>query len=251
MKIAVITGASAGLGREFLRQTAQQFPEIEEFWLIARNAERLAEAAGDTSLPCRILPMNLAADESYAALAVQLEENKPDVVLLINNAGCGFLGNVGEGELEHQTRMVDLNLKGLTAATHTILPYMHKGARIINISSIASFCPNARMTVYSASKAYVTAFTFGLGEELKERGICATAVCPGPMDTEFIRLGGIKGNSKTFDILPYCDPAKVVKGALRASAKGKSVYTPLAFYKFYRVLAKILPTKLMMQFAKT
>ena len=171
--------------------------------------------------------------------------------VLINNSGCGFLGNIGEGELEHQTRMVDLNLKGLTAVTHLVLPYMKTGARIVNVSSIASFCPNARMTTYSASKAYVTAFTFGLSEELRGTGITATAVCPGPMDTEFIRLGGIKGSSKTFDVLPYCDPVKVAAGALRAAKQGRTVYTPRAFYKLYRVLAKVLPTKLMMQFAKT
>jgi len=148
-------------------------------------------------------------------------------------------------------QMVDLNLKGLTAMTHVVLPYMPKGSRIMNISSIASFCPNARMTVYSASKAYVTAFTFGISEELKERGITATAVCPGPMDTDFIYAGEIKGKSKTFDVLPYCDPVKVARGALIAAGLGKTVYTPKAFYKFYRVLAKMMPTKLMMQFSKT
>lgn len=251
MKVAVVTGASAGLGCEFLRQMPALYPDIEEYWLIARNRDRLLEAAGKLPRQYRIFPLDLTKDESYGKLAAECENLKPNVQLLINNAGCGFLGNIGEGELEHQTRMVDLNLKGLTAVTHTILPYMTKGARIINISSIASFCPNARMTTYSASKAYVTAFTLGLGEELKEKGITATAVCPGPMDTEFIQLGGIKGNSKTFDVLPYCDPVKVARGALIAAGHGKSVYTPRAFYKFYRVLAKILPVKLMMQFAKT
>lgn len=251
MKVAVITGASAGLGREFLRQMPSLYPDIEEYWLIARNKERLLDAAKDIPRQCRIFSLDLTKDESYAKFAAECETLKPEVWMLINNSGCGFLGNVGEGELEHQTRMVDLNLKGLTAVTHTVLPYMPRGSRIINISSIASFCPNARMTTYSASKAYVTAFTFGLGEELKEKGITATAVCPGPMDTEFIQLGGIKGNSKTFDVLPYCDPVKVARGALIAAGMGKSVYTPLAFYKLYRVLAKVLPTKLMMQFAKT
>lgn len=251
MKIAIITGASAGLGREFLRQMPELYPDIEEYWLVARRKEKLIEAAKEIPLQCRIFPMDLTKDESYDRLAAELEKQKPQVWMLINNSGCGFLGNVGEGEREKQTMMVDLNLKGLTAVTHITLPYMPKGSRIINVSSIASFCPNARMTVYSASKAYVTAFTFGIGEELKERGITATAVCPGPMDTDFIYAGEIKGNSKTFDVLPYCNPKKVARGALIAAGLGKSVYTPMAFYKFYRALAKVTPTKLMMKFSKT
>jgi len=251
MKAAIITGASAGLGREFLRQMPAMFPDIEEYWLISRRKDKLMEAAKEIPVQCRILPLDLTKDESYAKLAEEREKVKPQVWMLINNSGCGFLGNVGEGELDKQTSMIDLNLKGLTAVTHTVLPYMPKGSRILNVSSIASFCPNARMTVYSASKAYVTAFTFGIAEELKERGITATAVCPGPMDTDFIYTGSIKGNSKTFDTLPYCDPVKVARGSLIAAGLGKTVYTPKAFYKFYRVLAKVMPTKIMMQFAKT
>ncbi|MBQ4353620.1 MAG: SDR family NAD(P)-dependent oxidoreductase [Clostridia bacterium] len=251
MKIAIITGASAGLGLEILRQMPALYPDIEEYWLIARRKEKLVEAAKEIPLQCRIFPLDLTKDESYEKIAEALREQKPEVWMLVNNSGCGFLGNVGEGELERQVQMVDLNLKGLTAMTHITLPYMPKGSRILNISSIASFCPNARMTVYSASKSYVTAFTFGIAEELKERGITATAVCPGPMDTDFIYTGEIKGKSKTFDVLPYCDPVKVARGALIAAGLGKTVYTPKAFYKFYRVLAKVMPTKLMMQFSKT
>ena len=136
MKTAIITGASAGLGREFLRQMPSLYPDIEEYWLIARNKDRLLDAAKDIPRQCRILPLDLTKDESYAKLAAELEKLSPEVWMLINNSGCGFLGNIGDGELENQTRMVDLNLKGLTAVTHTVLPYMPKGSRIINISSI-------------------------------------------------------------------------------------------------------------------
>lgn len=251
MKIAVITGASSGLGGEFLRQLPKYYPDIEEYWIIARRREKLEAAAEKCPVPCKILALDLTKEESYREFEAELKKEKPQIWMLINNSGCGYLGNVGEGELEKQTSMIDLNLKGLTAVTHLALPYMPRGSRIINISSIASFCPNARMTVYSSTKAYVTSFTFGLGEELKDRSITATAVCPGPMDTEFIKVGGIKGNSKTFDILPYCDPAKVAKGALIAAGLGFSVYTPTAFYKFYRFLAKLTPTKLMMKLTKT
>ena len=251
MKVAIITGASAGLGREFLKAIPKAFPDIEEYWLIARRKDKLLEASKDVPRQCRILPLDLTADESYAKLEQALDEQQPDVRLLVNNSGCGYLGNVGEGGLSRQTQMIELNLKGLTAVTHLVIPYMKKGAHIVNVSSIASFCPNPRMTVYSATKSYVTAFSFGIGEELKEKGVTSTAVCPCPMDTDFIQLGGIKGHSKTFDVLPYCEPAKVAKGALSAAKKGRSVYTPTAFYKLYRFIAKVAPTKLMMKAAKT
>ena len=251
MKVAVITGASAGLGKEFLKALPEACPEIEEYWLISRNREKLLDAARLVPKQCRVFPLDLTKDESYGKLSRYLAEFKPEISLLINNSGCGFLGDVGEGDLARQVQMVDLNLKGLTAVTHLCIPYIPRGGRIINISSIASFCPNARMTVYSATKSYVTAFTFGIAEELRAKGITATAVCPGPMDTDFIVAGGIKGNSKTFELLPYCDPAAVAKGALAASARGQTVYTPRVFYKFYRLLAKIVPTKLMMKASRT
>ena len=251
MKVAIITGASAGLGLEFLKAAPTYFPEIDEYWLIARRKDKLMEAASHIRRQCRIFPLDLTVTDSYKALERELRKLNPEVELLVNNSGCGYLGNVGEGELEDQLRMVDLNLKGLTAVTHVTIPFMPEGSHIINISSIASFCPNARMTVYSAGKAYVSAFTYGISEELKAKGITATAVCPGPMDTEFIYLGDIKGNSKTFDILPYCDPAKVADGACRAALQGKMNYTPRAFYKLYKVLAKFLPVSLTMKMSKT
>ena len=120
-----------------------------------------------------------------------------------------------------------------------------------NISSIASFVPNARMSVYSASKAYVSFFSRGLYEELRPRKIAVTAVCPGPMETEFLSVGRITGNSKTFDRLPYCNPKKVVHGSLVASKKGQAVHTPRGFYKFYRVLSGLVPHAILVHAAKT
>lgn len=251
MKIAIITGASAGLGKEFLKAAPGYFPEIDEYWLIARRQDRLEEAAKLVHKQCRIFPMDLTETDSYRRLEAELKKLNPTVALLVNNSGCGFLGNVGEGELENQLKMVDLNLRGLTAVTHVTMPYMAKGSRVINVSSIASFCPNPRMTVYSAGKAYVTAFSYGISEECAVRGITVTAVCPGPMDTEFIYLGEIKGNSKTFETLPYCDPVKVVHGSYKAALAGKRCYTPKAFYKLYKVLAKFLPIGITLKMAKT
>lgn len=252
MASIIITGASAGLGRCLARAAAKEFPEIDEYWLIARREDKLKEAAAELSgKKIVILPLDLCDTASFDVLEAELKARGTDVKMLVNNCGCGYLNNVGDGALEDQTRMIDLNVRALTAVTHIVLAHMSSGAKIINISSIASFCPNPRMTVYSSTKAYVTAFTKGISCELRPKGITATAVCPGPMDTEFIYLGGIKGKSKMFDTLPYCDPERVALGAIRAAKKGRVMYTPKMFYKFYRFLAKILPTKLVMKLAKT
>ena len=252
MKTAIITGASAGMGVEFVRQLEGAFPEVEQVWLVARSTDKLEAAAKLLNkAQVKVLPLDLCSESSFDTLAAALEEEKPEVTLLVNNAGCGYLGNVGDTDVSLQTRMVDLNVRALTAVTHLVVPYVVQGGRIINISSIASFCPNPRMTVYSSTKAYVSSFSRGLGVELKPRGITVTAVCPGPMATEFLDIGGIAGNSKTFDTLPYCQPDKVVAGAYKAAKAGRAVHTPKGFYKFYRGLAKVLPQRLMIKFAKT
>ncbi len=252
MKTAIITGASAGMGQEFARHALRIFPEIECFWLIARRAERLEALAAElTGKQVVCLPLDLCDEGSFDVLAEKLRDEKPEVALLVNNAGCGYLGNVGETPLDWQTRMTKLNVTALTAVTSLCVPYMSRGAHIVNVSSIASFCPNPRMTVYSSTKAYVSSFSRGIREELREKGVTATAVCPGPMDTEFITRGGIKGYSKTFDVLPYCDPSSVAEGTLLSAKAGRAFYTPKAFYKFYKFVAKITPQALMVKFAKT
>ena len=129
-------------------------------------------------------------------------------------------------------------------AGKTVVPFMTRGAKIINVSSIAAFCPTPRMTVYSASKAYVSAFTGGIADELRPKGISVTAVCPGPMKTEFFDAAG---DHDLFGNIPWCDPVKVVAGTIRAAKKGRTFYTPTAFNKFYRFVAKLLPMKWMLK----
>lgn len=251
-RIALITGASKGLGHALTVAAAEAMPEIEEFWLLSRSmvvSDELSAACGGKIL--RSICLDLCDPASFGALREQLSEGQVTVRLLVNNAGCGFLNNVDESPAYQLANMVNLNVLAMTLVTNLVLPYMEQGSHIINISSIASFCPNPRMTVYSATKAYVSAFSRGIGEELKQRGITVTAVCPGPMDTQFIVSGGIKGQSKTFDVLPYCDPEAVARGAVRAALHGRAVYTPRLFFKFYRVLAKILPQAWMIKLTKT
>lgn len=252
MKIAVITGASAGLGLEFAKAVKDMRPELDEIWVIARRAERLTalrEALGEKIRPLALDITDNGAIEEYKSA---LKQTKADVKLLINNAGFGKLGDFDELCTADNAGMVRLNCEALTVMTSVTLPHMSDNSEIINSCSIASFAPNSRMAVYCSTKAYVMSLSRCLRAELKKRKINALAICPGPMDTEFLPLANIKkGSSKTFDTLPRVNPAVMARKSLIASKKHKAVYTNRLFFKFYRLLAKLLPHSLIMKFAAT
>lgn len=250
MKIAILTGASAGLGKEYFYNLTKR-SDIDCIWLIARRKDRLEQLAADTDKPCVILPLDLTDEQSFEILKEKLTEQTVEIKILINNAGFGKLGNVEELSVTDQTDMVRLNCAALTAVTTVCLQFMQKGSFIVNVCSIASFAPNPRMTVYSSTKAYVLSFSKSLRQEVKKRGINVLATCPGPMNTEFLSVANITGNSKTFDILPYCDPKKVAAHSLKQAEKGRAIHTPKLFYKFYRILAKLLPHSFIMKLSKT
>ncbi len=253
MKIAIVTGASSGLGREYVRVIAEKYTDIEEIWVVARRTDRLNELKekyGEN----KIFPVSidLTKDESYKTLSDMLESEKPEIRILVNNAGYGTLGDFDTMETASQTGMIDLNNKALTAVTSVSLPYMTRGSFAVNVCSIASFAPNPRMTVYCSTKAYVLSFSKSLRFELKKKGINVLAVCPGPMDTEFLPAAGIeKGASHTFDTLPRVNPAMAAERSLRHASKGRGIYTPRAFFKLYRFLAKVLPHGIVMHMSKT
>ena len=230
MKTAVITGASSGLGREFVRQFYSVFPEIERVWLIARRTDRLQELAEqleEKGISTLTLPLDLCDTMSFTAYQEHLVEEQPEIALLVNNAGCGYLGNIGEIDTVSQTRMIDLNLRALTAITNLSVPYMDKGSRILNVSSIASFCPTPRMTVYSATKAYVSAYTIGAAEELKAKGIKLAVVSNKPdsavqkLSREYFgdRMDFAVGPSDGVRCKPYPDMAETALKALGIAKK--------------------------------
>ena len=253
MNIAVVTGASSGLGVEYVKQIAQMYPSLDEIWLVARRREKLEQLAN--SLPstnCRVIVCDITSEHDIASYEEALKDFDANVKILINNAGFGRLEDFKNISVADNAGMVRLNCEALTVFTAVTLKFMKPLAQIINVSSIASFVPNARMAVYSSTKAYVTSFSRALRFELKKDKINVTAVCPGPMDTEFLPVANIeKGTSKTFDMLPRVNPVSVAKNSLLAAKRGRSMYTDLAFYKFYRFLAKIVPHCILMHFAKT
>lgn len=252
MKTALITGASSGLGVEFLRAAIKQLPQVESFWLIARRRDRLEALKRQfPEKDIRPVPLDLTDPAALQALQELLQAEKPDIALLVNNAGFGKLGDFDASNRDAQTQMVDLNCRALTAVTHICLPYMAQKSLILNVSSIASFAPTPRMAVYCSTKAYVQSFSRALRVELSARKINVLAVCPGPMETEFFPVAGVdNGKSRTFALLPHQDPAKMARTALSCGMRGKSVCTVGAFYKFYRFLSHILPKSFLMKFTK-
>ncbi len=252
MNIAVITGASSGMGSFFAIHTDTLRNDIDEIWLIARRKEKLEELAIKLKKKTRVLALDITSNSAIQEYKKLLKDKTANVRLLINNAGFGKLGDFSELSTEENAGMVRLNCEALTVMTSLTLPYMKEGSEIINSCSIASFAPNTRMAVYSSTKAYVMSFCRALREELKKRKINVLAACPGPMDTEFLSVAGIdKGKSSTFDMLPRVNPSVMAKKSIIASSKKKAVYTNKAFYKFYRILAKLLPHSLVMKMCGT
>ncbi len=252
MKIAVITGASSGLGAEFAKIIDKKRDEIEEIWLIARREDKLSELSKQLNKSTKILSFDITDRQKLEEYTLALKESGAEVSLLINNAGYGKLGDFDSLSLEDNTGMVRLNCEAFTAFTAVTLPFMKENSEIINSCSIASFAPNARMAVYSSTKAYVMSLSRALRKELKSRKINVLAACPGPMSTEFLSVAGIsKGESRTFDTLPRVNPETMAEKSLKASKRKQAVYTCRLFYKFYRVLAKLMPHSIVMHFAKT
>lgn len=252
MNIAVITGASSGLGWEYAKAVYETRTDLDKIWVIARREERLQELK--SKLGDKIIPVafDITDPQSVEDYAQMLKDKNATVKLLINNAGFGKLGYFDELSFLENTRMVQLNCEALTAMTATTLPFMNEKSEIVNTCSIASFAPNTRMAVYSSTKAYVMSLSRALRLELKRRKINVLAVCPGPMDTEFLSVANIeRGASKTFDMLPRVNARVMAIKSLKASRKGHAVYTNKIFYKFYRLLAKLLPHSLVMKMCGT
>ena len=244
MKIAVVTGASSGMGREFVKQLDAQ-NSFDEIWVIARRKERLESLADEVKAPIRAIALDLSAKESYDAYAALLAAEKPDVQILVNGSGFGKFGAFADMELDDQLAMIDLNDKALVAVTYLTLPYMKAGGQIYQIDSLSSFQPVPYINVYAATKAFVLSFSRSLNVELKKRGIRVLAVCPGWVRTEFFDCAVTDDTITYYN--RYFDADEVVTRALRDMKKGKDV-SVCGFSIRMQVLAtKLLPHRIVMK----
>ena len=245
MKIAVITGASSGMGLEFAKAIDRE-ERLDELWLIARREDRLRELAKTLRSRCRILALDLSKPESFEEYSAALESEKPLVSTLCNVAGFGRFALFEETPMEANLGMVDVNIKALTAMTQLTLPYMKRGSRVINLDSLSAFQPVPYECVYGATKAYVLSFSRALNVELEPRGIRVMAVSPGWVKTEFFDHA-VSDNGAVSYYDRVWEPEQVVERAMRDYKKGKDVSVLGSGVRRQVFLVKHLPHKLVMR----
>ena len=263
-KIIIVTGASSGMGVSFAKQLAQEsawyaqnayrtssFNDnvADEIWLIARRKDKLEDTAklilsmpGPHPIP-RVVELDISGKAgalSFKRLLDESSANSSDnlkITVLVNNAGFGTYGEFANTDTLREMEMVDLDCTALTGITGYALPYMKKGSRLINTASLASYLPLGNFAVYGACKSYVLSFTVALAAELKPRGIKVTALCPGPVSTEFANVASKGAREKVRHGL---SPDKTVAHCIRASRKGK-LYSLFAFkWKFKAFMSRFI-----------
>lgn len=247
MSVAIITGASSGIGKEFVSQLNTHFTNITEIWAIARRENLLNELKEKTTIPVRAIPMDLTNENCFTELEELLKQSGKDVGLLINCAGYGKFGGYADIENSAALGMIDLNCRALVGITNVVIPFMKSGAKILQVCSISSFQPLPLMAVYAASKVFVLNYSRALWVELKPKGISVTALCPGWVDTPFFATATKTQNPGAVTNYTFMQtPQRVVKQALKATKKGKMVTIVGGYSKILYVLGKILPVKFIM-----
>ena len=244
MKIAVITGASSGIGREFVRRI-DSADVYDEIWVIARRRERLEALAAETNAVLRILALDLTKEESIDTYKSLLEKENPSVSVLVNCSGFGKFGAFADCSLEDYYDMIDLNVKALVAMTYVTLPYMAPGGQIYQIDSLSAFHPVPYINVYGATKAFVLSFSRALNAEVQDRGIRVMAVCPGWVRTEFFDHAVNDDTIKYYN--KFFEPEEVVKTAMKDMKKGKDVSVCGFPVKAQVFAAKLMPHKVVMR----
>ena len=245
MAIAIITGASSGIGEEFARQLHLS-EGIEEFWFVARRRERMEELTARLGVKAKIITADLTTEDGINTVRAALEEEKPQVKYLVNAAGFGNFGTFEELAESDVVKMIDLNVKALVLITHMTVPYMVKGGRIIELGSGSCFTPLPAFNVYASSKAFVLHYTKALNFEMRKYGLRATCFCPGWVETEFLGKATAKSDvtmPKSMKPLLSCE--RVVKKCVKASRRGKTMCVTNWYTKLQHMLFKLAPDSLL------
>jgi short-subunit dehydrogenase len=237
--IALVTGATSGLGLAFLQEWQARGLEVDQVWLVARHQEALQALAEGLPWPARLFALDLSVASDREALAEALDRDRPRVRFLVCSAGWGKAGRARDLARAEAVNMVALNDEALTDVTLMALPYCGRGSVLFEIASVAAFLPQPNFAVYAATKAYVQSFARALNAEEACRGIRVVSVCPNPMLTGFFDRAGVRIDPiKRFFAE---DPRQVARRALDTAERGRDVSLNCLTARFIRLAAKVLP----------
>lgn len=244
MAIALITGASSGIGMEFARQLANS-GEVDSFWLVARREERLNALADELPLPCTPIAADLATEKGMQTLKSRLEQEKPAVKWLICAAGYGLFGDYTQVPEKDVIGMIDVNVTALVCTTYMTIPYMTAGGHIVELGSASCFTPLPNFNIYASTKAFVIHFGKALRFEVKKQGLSVTVFCPGWVATEFLGKALPDGVNGPREMKPLLQVQPVVRRAIRAAKRGRILCVTNWYTKLIHVLFKLLPDSLL------
>ena len=247
MRIAIVTGASSGMGREFVKQVSKK-EKFDEIWVIARRKEALESLKKEVKAKIRPITLDLQNQESFETYKKLLAEEKPEVALLANIAGYGKFGKYDEISLDDCLGMIDLNCKALVAMSQLTIPYMKRGSKILQLDSLSAFQPVPYLNVYGSSKSFVLSYSRALNRELKTKGICVMSVNPGWVKTEFFDHATKSSNDAITYFNVMYDAKDVIKTAIRDLYHTKKDVSIHGFQiKAQVLLVKLLPHKIVME----
>ena len=241
-RIAILTGATGGLGYAFLKELNKY--GYDEIWAIGRNINRLkdlVEEFGNIIVP---LCIDLTKTDEISRLSDVLKDQNPKVYMLINNAGIAQMKQSKDLTVEEIEKTIDLNCKAPIILTNICLPYMQKGSKIINVCSASAFQPVPYINLYASTKAFERSYSRALNVELKSLGITVTAACPSWIDTDML-VKEINGKKVKFKGL--ISPEKVAKTAIADAKNGKDMSVCSLYVKCQHLNVKFMPQKLTMK----
>lgn len=241
-KIAIVTGATGGIGNEFVRQILRY--DLDEIWAVGRSETKLKEICHTYGERIITVVADLSEISGIEKIERMLSEQKPEVRFLINNAGLAKMADYKEYTKEEIVRMIDVNCKTPVLLCNICIPYMKPGSNILNIASASAFQPNPYINLYAATKAFERNYSRALNVELNGTGITVTAVCPGWVDTELLPK---ELNGRNVKYPGMVTAEKVVRTALKDAEKKRDMSVCSLFVKCQHMNVKLMPQKLVMK----